>query len=185
MLDIRLGNLVGIKNNSALSVCGIAPKEARIVFLDPYWAISSIPEAVEKLSSGEFIGFDVSEQSLPAQVAVSHLLELAAKGDTLINDLSVARTEQAKRIVRVGWNVLSAGVVVATVRAEMIAGTLLALGVDPLAELSKFQPVLSLTLVGMFAEASQLLGALPTDAFLTEARRSRYQRMLLSADAIR
>ena len=66
----------------------------------------------------------------------------------------------------------------------MIKTGLKQLGLTPYSILNKLGPIVQLLAVGMFVEASQVISTIPTDAFLTADRISRYASLMQSANAI-
>lgn len=179
-----LGSLVTLKNVTENELIGIPAGGSKYVFLNVWWFQEVRAELVNLILGGSLVGYDVSGVVLPTSKTCGIALEMIPLAETFTRAVLSSSTPNSQYETMVIWNIEAADTVVATIRSEMINNHLVELGVEPLAILSKLEGPLSALIVGMFAEAAQLVDTIATDSFLTTERLAIYKSMLLSADAI-
>jgi hypothetical protein len=176
--------LVEIENVSDAVIADVNPGETRIIFFDAEWAYIHVSEAANALSQGTLIAYDISRGLVPPMIATGILLNLASEAANLHASMENAPNLAILSSIQASWNISVYQFLISVVRGEMINIGLKQLGLTPFSILNKLGPIVQLLAVGMFVEASQAISAIPTDAFLTPDRISRYASLMLSANAI-
>lgn len=177
------GILVTLKNLTASAVGGLPANSEKVVFLSPSWSWADRQAILAGLSSGAVVGLDLSGAQIPTGAVGAEVLELASTADALASELSGA-SALAKLALRTSWNMNAAPLMIAAVRADMLATGLVASGTSASAVLAKLQGVCTLIGLGMFEEAAATMQSVTPDGYLTTARLSLYAQMLAAANAI-
>lgn len=188
MLDYRACNYYQLTNTTAAEIFGIPANGTKIVLANPSHMIShginsGLFEAIE---ASTVTVQDIRGNTVSSNRASGYFNYLESLVQQWKNDLSDAENYISAaygKAIRLHWNLSAQHALMDAIGEDVLSTDFTNLGVTRTATIEKMEPVYSLVMQGMFAEAAALAATLATDGFFTTAKISQYQAVIAGADA--
>lgn len=173
--------LIKVTNVSAASLARILPGETKVVFRSPSWFFLN-PGIEEGVLSGKLKVEDLARKAVPAHSALAGIAGLKRAAEDLNRALEMSPGSLSSYAAQVAWNIETYPYIIAVVRADTLSADLG--DATPASILQSLAPAVTLSSLGMFAEAAATVRLVPVNSFLTSARLELYASILESANAI-
>lgn len=136
--------------------------------------VSDVISKIQKMEG--WVAYDFYGNALQDNIVLSYLWMLQSDIDNIF------RNEISGQVI---WNILNTPIIVSQVRAEVLMTDFSQFqSTTEESVLAKIAPIIPLLSVGMYHTASKNILALPIDEFLTEERKQKWEKLLLSTNAI-